>query len=103
MKLSRKLMLAVVSMLLFNAAAFAQSAKIPETRNGGLGYWIAFADMQDLPADKETQSLLEKTAAGEIPWDEAKLGPIVEKNEDAILEMQRATTLPECDWGLEYS
>ena len=58
--------------------------------------------MQDPPADKATTDLLEKTAAGEAPWDEAKLGAILDKNETAILRMQRATKLPECDWGLEY-
>src|SRR6266404_6270660 len=63
---------------------------------------MAFAELQDPPTDKATAELLEKTAAGEAPWDEAKLGPILDKNEDAILAMQRATKLPECDWGLEY-
>ena len=29
--------------------------------------------------------------------------PILDQNETAILAMQRATKLPECDWGLEYS
>ncbi len=58
--------------------------------------------MQDPPADKATADLLEKTAAGEATWDEAKLGPILDKNETAIWRMQRATKLPDCDWGLEY-
>jgi hypothetical protein len=103
MTLIQKLVLPALFSALCVATSSAQSPKIPEIRNAALRYWIAFADLQDLPADKETQNLLERTAAGEIPFDEAKLGPIVEKNEDAILGMQRATSLPECDWGLEYS
>jgi hypothetical protein len=75
----------------------------PETRNAALRYWSAFADLQDPPADKATQDLLERVAAGDAPWDEIKLGPILDQNETAILAMQRATKLPECDWGLEYS
>ena len=75
----------------------------PETRNAALRYWSAFADIQDPPADKATQDLLEKVAAGDAPWDESKLGPILDQNETAILAMQRATKLPDCDWGLEYS
>jgi hypothetical protein len=75
----------------------------PETRNAALRYWSAFADLQDPPADKATQDLLEKVAAGDAPWDETKLGPILDQNETAILAMQRATKLPDCDWGLEYS
>jgi hypothetical protein len=64
---------------------------------------MAFAEMQDKSTDAATQQLLEKTAAGDAPWDEAKLSPIVEANENAIHMMQRATWLPDCDWGLEYS
>src|SRR5256885_1979774 len=92
-----------VCIFLFGAPLFAQTKHPVETRNAALRYWLAFADLQDPPADQTTKDLLEKTAAGEIPWDEAKLGPILDKNEDAILRMQRATKLPECDWGLEYN
>lgn len=73
-----------------------------ETRNAALRYWMAFAEIQDSPSDKETADLLEKVAAGDAAWDEAKLGPILDKNEEAIQIMQRATKLPDCDWGLEY-
>ncbi len=81
----------------------AQVALPPETRNAALRYWLAFAELQDPPADQATQELLEKTAAGDATWDEAKLGPILDKNKYAIQRMQRATKLPECDWGAEYS
>lgn len=73
-----------------------------ETKNAALRYWMAFAEMQDTWADKTTQELLEKTAAGDAAWDESKLAPILDANADAIGVMQRATKLPECDWGLEY-
>jgi len=90
--------------VIFSAsAALAQNEAPTETTNAALRYWIAFADLQDSQADKPTQELLEKAAVGEAPWDEAKLGPIVDKNESAIQTMQRATNLPDCDWGLEYS
>jgi hypothetical protein len=83
---------------------WCETAKYPaETKNAALRYWMAFAEMRDTPADKATQELLEKTAAGEAAWDEGKLAPVVEANADAIAIMQRATKLPECDWGLEYS
>jgi len=91
-----------VALLFAALAAHAQSKVLPETRNAALRYWLAFADLQDAPADKATAELLEKTADGEAAWDEAKLGPILDKNETAIWRMQRGTKLPECDWGLEY-
>jgi hypothetical protein len=81
----------------------AQSKKPTETRNAALRYWIAFADMQDPPADEATRKLLERTVSGDVPWDEAKLGELIQQNDVAIQEMQRATKLPDCDWGLEYS
>jgi hypothetical protein len=89
-------------LLLAAGSAQAQTKLPPETRNAALRYWLAFADLQDSPADKTTQELLQKTASGETPWDEVKLGSILDQNEQAIEEMQRATKLPDCDWGLEY-
>ena len=83
--------------------AFAQFKVPPETRNAALRYWLAFGEMQDPSADPGLSMLLKRTADGGIPWDEAKLGAILDKNESAILRMQRATKLPECDWGIEYS
>lgn len=81
----------------------SQAKLPPETRNAALRYWMAFAEIKDPPSDKATQELLERTAAGEAAWDEAKLGPILDGNADAIGILQRATKLPDCDWGIEYS
>ena len=94
----------IVAILLAFCATpvLAQFKRPVPTRNAALRYWLAFADLQDPPADKSVSELLEKTAAGEVPWDEAKLGPILDQNDAAIQGMQRATKLPECDWGLDY-
>jgi len=102
----RRLRMAIVVLAaLLNSGdpALAQIKLPPETRNAALRYWMALVDLHDPPSDKETQELIEKTAAGEAAWDEAKLGPILDQNTQAIQEMQRATKLPECDWGLEYN
>jgi hypothetical protein len=92
----------IIVLCLAAQGAGAQQFKPAETRNAALRYWSAFALMQDPPADKDTGDLLMKAANGKAEWDEAKLGPIIDQNNDAILTMQRATRLPECDWGLEY-
>jgi hypothetical protein len=94
----------VASVLVLMGAYVArpQAKYPPETRNAALRYWMAFAEMQDPPTDKETQDLLEKTVSGEAAWDEKKLGLILDANGAAIRMMQRATKLPDCDWGLEY-
>ena len=97
-------LVSILVVLWVNSAHAAPAPNLPpETRNAALRYWMAFAEIQDPPAGKETSDLLEKTAEGEAPWDEAKLGPILDKNETAIQIMQRATKLPDCDWGIEYS
>jgi hypothetical protein len=103
MRASCKFGFLIVTLFLTTAAAQAQSTIPAETRNAALRYWMAFAEMQDPPSDKTTAELLEKTAAGEIAWDESKLAPILDANGEAVRAMQRATKLPECDWGIEYS
>jgi len=82
--------------------AAAQQAVFPKTRNAALRYWMAFALMQDPPADKGTQELLESVAEGRAAWNEPRLGPLIDQNTGAIQTMLRATRLPECNWGLEY-
>ncbi|HUJ31674.1 MAG TPA: hypothetical protein VLY23_10375 [Candidatus Acidoferrum sp.] len=93
----------LVGILSAGDPALAQIKLPPETHNAALRYWMAFGDLQDAPADQATQRLIEDTVAGRAAWDEAKLGAIVDRNLQAIQEMQRATKLPDCDWGLEYS
>jgi hypothetical protein len=99
----RRICLLLLAAMFLSTTGNAQTNYPPETRNAALRYWLAFADLQDPSADKPTQELLEKVAAGEAGWDEARLGSILDQNEAAILAMQRATRLPDCDWGLEYS
>lgn len=103
MKVTTRFLMALICAALFSNFVASQVVSPRETRNAALRYWIAFADLQDHPTDKQTQDLLEKTANGDAAWDETRLGPVLDANETAILEMQRATVLPECDWGLEYS
>src|SRR5271163_2265446 len=64
---------------------------------------MAFAQLQDAGADKSAADLIEKTLAGDAPWNEARLGPLIDENIEALEIMQRASKLPDCDWGLEYS
>jgi len=99
-----RLKLLVLAFFTFAIAsrANAQIQFPADTKNAALRYWIAFSEMQDLTTDKATQDLLEKTVSGEALWDEKKIAPILDANKLAIDIMQRATKLPNCDWGLEY-
>ena len=71
------------------------------TTNAALRYWMAFAVMQDPPADAATTDLLLRVADGSAPWDEARLGSILDANTEALNIMGRASSLRSCDWGVE--
>src|SRR5690242_16879394 len=73
----------------------------PPNKNAALRYWMAFADLRDRTIDQPTTKLMEDVLAGNANWDEQRLGPVVQDNRDAVLGMQRASELPECNWGLE--
>jgi hypothetical protein len=93
-----------ISLLLLGAGSvWGQVKTLPETRNAALRYWQAFAELKDPPPDKTVQSEMEQALSGGEAWDEARLGGIVAANEIALGIMQRATKLPDCDWGVEYS
>ncbi|HKW76886.1 MAG TPA: hypothetical protein VJN64_15250 [Terriglobales bacterium] len=93
----------VVLMMAASAWAGSQPFTPPPNRNAALRYWMAFADLQDHPADQATTALMEQVLEGSANWDEQRLGPIVEANSAAVLSMQRGSELPECNWGLDYS
>jgi hypothetical protein len=84
------------------ALAARADAQAQNTTNAALRYWMAFAMLKDPPADRATVEVLDRVAAGTAPWDEAKLGRILSENREALGIMRRASTLPSCDWGLEY-
>jgi hypothetical protein len=84
-------------------SACSQVKMPPETRNAALRYWQAFSEIKDPPADKAIQEEMEKVLSGQAAWNETTLGRIVVANEIATGIMQRATKLPDCDWGVEYS
>lgn len=92
----------LVSWLLLVAASPAQQITLPQNRNAALRYWMAFAEMQDRTVDEATTKLMEGVLSGAAAWDERQLGPVVEANIAALRTMQKATALPECNWGLDY-
>lgn len=98
-----RLSLSVAFLLLAPAFVSSQMKTLPETHNAALRYWQAFAELKDLPPNQGIQVEMEKVLSGEAPWDEAKIGGVVAANEIALGIMQRATKLPDCDWGVEYS
>jgi hypothetical protein len=101
--MSIRLSVCVAFLLLVPAGLWGQVKTLPETRNAALRYWQAFAELKDPPPNQEVQVEMENILNAKAEWDEAKVGGIVAANEIPLGIMQRATKLPDCDWGVEYS
>jgi hypothetical protein len=98
-----RLLLTIVGVLAATGGARAQAKFPPDSDNAALRYWTALTEVSNtLDEDETTRNLLSATIRGEIPWDENKLGPILEANADAVQAMQRGAKLPKCNWGLDY-
>src|SRR5882757_7329223 len=93
-----RLLAAIMAVLASAHTARAQAMFPPETDNAALRYWFALAKVQEPPDDEATRRLFGETITGRVAWDEAKLGPILDSNLDALRSMQRATKLPVCNW-----
>jgi len=97
-----RLLATIMAILASAHTARAQAVFPPETDNAALRYWFALAEVQEPPDDEATRHLFGETITGRVAWDEAKLGPILDSNLDALRTMQRATKLPACNWGFDY-
>jgi hypothetical protein len=104
MKRTAALVVTVIALCIITALsspAAAQRASRP-AYNAALRYWMAFAQMNDSPISAEDAARMDLIVNGKAPWDEQQFGPLVEQNKDAIETMIRGTSLPACDWGIEY-
>jgi hypothetical protein len=97
-----RLLATIMAVLASAHTARAQAMFPPETDNAALRYWFALAEVREPPEDEATQHLFGETITGRVSWDEAKLGPILDSNRDALRTMQQVTKLPACDWGFDY-
>src|SRR5262250_950540 len=92
-----RLLVTIASVLTATGGARAQANFPPDSDNAALRYWTALTEMRNtIDEDEATRKLLSATIRGEIPWDESKLGPILEANAGAVQAMQRGAKLPEC-------
>jgi hypothetical protein len=80
----------------------AQAPSIPSSDNAALRYWMAMAELRDVPTDATRSARLDAIVEGRAGWDETNLGPLVEANEPALRTLRRGVTLASCDWGLDW-
>jgi hypothetical protein len=72
------------------------------TENAALRYWSAFSEVQDSGITDQQAKELNAILDGTAPYDDSKYRDLLEKNKLALEIMARATSLPNCDWGLDY-
>jgi len=87
--------------LLSSGSALAQR-NAPLTENAALRYWSAFSQVQDSSITDRQAKELNAILDGTAPYDDLKYKDLLEKNTLALEIMARATSLPNCDWGLDY-
>lgn len=100
MKHSKLTLAVLVALVLFSAPAFAQRNALGE--NAALRYWSAYSQIQDSAITEGQAKELNAILDGTAPYDDLKYRELLEKNTLALQIMTRATSLPSCDWGLDY-
>jgi len=92
----------VLTVLLAGGSAFAQRAT-PLADNAALRYWAAFSVLQDAAITDEQAKELNAALDTLGPLEISKYTELVHKNSLALNVMARGTSLPNCDWGLDYA
>lgn len=82
-------------------SALAQR-NVPLAENAALRYWSAFSEVRDSAITDQQAKELNAILDGTAPYDDSKYNELVGKNTLALEIMARATSLPSCDWGLDY-
>ncbi len=104
MKRITAISLIILVFLLSAASASAQSAQrsVSLADNAALRYWSAFSAVQDAAITDQQARELNAILDGTAPYDDTKYKDLLEKNRLALEIMARATSLANCDWGLDY-
>jgi predicted small lipoprotein YifL len=91
--------IAVVLLLVVSACA---QKNPPPADNAALRYWSAFSQVQDSAITDQQAKELNAILDGTSPYVDSNYKDLLEKNKLALEIMARATSLLNCDWGLDY-
>jgi hypothetical protein len=92
----------VILIALLSAGSALAQRNTSITENAALRYWSAFSEVQDSGITDQQAKALNAILDGTAPFDDSKYKDLLEKNALALEIMVRATSLPICDWGLDY-
>lgn len=101
MKPIKNTVLIIFAVLLALGSASAQRPASP-AENAALRYWAAFSQIQDSGISDQDAKELNAALESMGPFDMSKYRDLVQKNTLALQVMARGTSLPVCDWGLDY-
>lgn len=90
----------LIALVSANSALAQRTASL--AGNAALRYWSAFSEVQDVPISDQQAKELNAILDGTAPYDDLKYQGLLQKNALALEIMARATSLPACDWGLDY-
>jgi len=92
----------VILIALLSAGLALAQRNASLTENAALRYWSAFSAIQDSGITDQQAKELNAILDGTAPYDDSKYKELLEKNKLALEIMARATSLPNCDWDLDY-
>lgn len=88
--------------VLFAVSAAVGQGNVSLGDNAALRYWAAFSQLQDAAITNQEAKELDSVLNNMAPFDDSKYKDLIQKNTLALQVMARGTTLPHCDWGLDY-
>jgi hypothetical protein len=94
--------LSMILLALLSAGSALAQRNSPIAENAALRYWSAVSEIQDAGISDQQAKELNAILDGVAPYDDSKYKGLLEKNALALELMARATSLPYCDWGLDY-
>jgi len=96
------LMPSMILIAWLSAGSALAQRNVSLAENAALRYWSAFSEIQDSGITDKQAKELNAILDGTAPYDDSKYKDLVGKNTLALEIMARATSLPNCDWGLDY-
>jgi hypothetical protein len=92
----------MILIVLLSAGSALAEGNASLAQNAALRYWSAFSEVQDSGITDQQAKELNAILDGTAPYDDSKYRDLLEKNTLALEIMARATSLPNCEWGLDY-
>ena len=85
----------------FAVAGWSQRS-VPLGQNAALQYWSAMSVIRDAGISEQQATELNAILDGSAAYDDSKYRDLLEKNRLALEVMARGTSIPNCDWGLDW-